>query len=61
MLSDKDRAVVIEMCRTGMSLDVLKRSFPQFDPKDIEEQYYETQKRAENKAAEEVIISCNCS
>ena len=61
MLSDKDRAVVIEMCRTGMSLEVLKKSFPQFDSKDIEQQYYEQQTIAQKKTEDEVTISCNCS
>lgn len=61
MLSDRDRAVVIEMCRTGMNLDVLKRSFPQFPGEDIEKLYEETLQRAENKANEEINISCNCS
>jgi len=31
MLSERDKAVVAQMCRTGMALDVLIESFPQFD------------------------------
>ena len=36
MLSEKDKAAVASMVRTGMSLDTLKRSFPQFDKTDVE-------------------------
>ena len=60
VLSERDRAVVAEMCRTGMTLDVLKRSFPQFDPVDVETIYHELN----NDQAEDsfnVKISCNCS
>jgi len=41
MLSEKDKAVVFEMSRTGMSLETLKRSFPKFPEEDIEEIYNE--------------------
>ena len=37
----KDEAVVASMVRTGMSLDTLKRSFPQFDGADVEKGYME--------------------
>ena len=41
MLSEKDKAVVASMVRTGMGLDTLKRSFPQFDACDVESIYVE--------------------
>jgi len=60
VLSERDRAVVAEMCRTGMSLDVLKRSFPQFDSSAIEVVYHE-QNRDKSDDAFDIGISCNCS
>ena len=60
MLSDKDRAVVYSMCRTGMELSVLKMSFPQFDFEDIKK-IYEEYKSEGQSDAEEITISCNCS
>lgn len=64
MISDKDRAVILEMCRTGMSLEVLKKCFPQFDPGDVEKLYNENQKREQQKQSdggEGISLSCNCS
>lgn len=62
MLTERDRAVVFEMCKAGMSLDVLKKSFPQFDEKDIEGVYSDYTRREEDKQeAEEINLSCNCS
>lgn len=62
MLTEKDRAVVFEMCKAGMSRDVLKKSFPQFDAKDIEEVYSDFIRREEDKQeAEGISLSCNCS
>lgn len=60
MLSERDRAVVAEMCRTGMALDVLKMSFPQFDASDVEQIYNEQHKNSADDF-EEIKISCNCS
>lgn len=59
MISDKDRAVVLEMCRTGMSLEVLKKCFPQFDGNDIEMLYNEN--KSNIQVTEGISISCNCS
>lgn len=61
MLSEKDKAVVASMVRTGMSLDTLKRSFPQFDKTDVESVYAEEKKMSADELAEEIYISCNCS
>ena len=61
MLSEKDKAVVVSMVRTGMSLDTLKRSFPQFDKADVEIVYAEEKKMSADELAEEIKISCNCS
>ncbi len=61
MLSEKDKAVVASMVRTGMSLDTLKRSFPQFDKADVESVYMEEKKMNADELAEEIKISCNCS
>lgn len=60
MLSDRDKAVVAEMCRTGMALEVLKQSFPQFDSSEVEEVYFELSKE-QIKSSFEIEISCNCS
>lgn len=60
MISDKDRAVVAQMCRTGMELEVLKKSFPQFDVEDIEKIYADCNKETEDNSFE-INISCNCS
>ena len=60
MLSEKDKSVVAEMCRTGMSLEVLTLSFPQFDASDIETIFYELQSEEDN-SDNEIRISCNCS
>ena len=61
MLSERDRAVVAEMCRTGMVLEVLKKSFPQFDAEDIEKIYWENHAMDKMEMEEEMKISCNCS
>ena len=60
MLLEKDRAVIADMCRTGMSLEVLKKSFPQFTGEDIEAVYNEQNSRSTDDF-EEITISCNCS
>lgn len=60
MLSEKDKSVVAQMCRTGMALEVLKKSFPQFDAADVEEVFNE--EKMENSEEDfKVNISCNCS
>lgn len=61
MISEKDKAVVASMVRTGMNLDTLKRSFPQFDASDIEKIYAEENRMSQEELAEEIKISCNCS
>jgi len=61
MLSERDKAVVAEMCRTGMDLEVLKRSFPQFDSNDVEKIYGEQHESDSESYDEEIRISCNCS
>lgn len=60
MLSERDKAVVAEMCRTGMALEVLKRSFPQFESSDIESIFNE-QNREQSDDSFDIKISCNCS
>lgn len=60
MLSEKNRAVVYSMCQTGMALETLRISFPQFDFEDVKKVYEEC--KAEDRVeAEEITISCNCS
>ena len=61
MLSERDRAVVAEMCRTGMKLETLKRSFPQFAIEEVEAVYWEVNDRKIDIDTEEIKISCNCS
>ena len=61
MLSEKDRAVVASMVRTGMTLEVLKRSFPQFDAADVESVYKEETNANVDDLSEDIKISCNCS
>lgn len=61
MISEKDKAVVASMVRTGMSLDTLKRSFPKFDEKDIESIYAEEKDMTTADLASDITISCNCS
>ena len=60
MLSERDKSVIYSMCQTGMALDVLKISFPQFDFEDIKSVYEEYKKNSVIEA-EEITISCNCS
>ena len=60
MLSEKDKSVVYSMCQTGMALETLKISFPQFDFEDIKSVYEEYQKDSRMEP-EEITISCNCS
>ena len=43
-----------------MSLDTLKKSFPQFDKADVENVYAEEKKMRVDELAEEIKISCNC-
>lgn len=61
MLSEKDRAVVCNFIRTGMSLETLKLSFKQFPAEDIEE-LYNSESGAKYDEMEGIgNISCNCS
>lgn len=60
MLSEKDKSVIYSMCQTGMSLDTLNKSFPQFDFEDIKA-VYENYKKDSGFEPEEIKISCNCS
>lgn len=60
MLSERDKSVIYSMCQTGMSLDVLRISFPQFDYEDIKA-VYEDYKRDNSYEPEEITISYNCS
>lgn len=60
MLLEKDKSVVYSMCQTGMSLDTLKMSFPQFDYEDIKA-VYEGYKADSDFEPEDITISCNCS
>lgn len=60
MLSERDKAVVAQMCRTGMALDVLIESFPQFDKSDVEAVFNE-EKESESDDFGELRISINCS
>lgn len=59
-MSEKDKAVVASMVRAGMSLEVLKKSFPQFDEKDVEQIFLE-EKENDSDYSEEIRLSCNCS
>ncbi len=61
MLSDKDRAVVASMVRTGMSLETLKLSFPGFETVDLVNVYEEEHSRISEETVDEIEISCNCS
>jgi len=61
MLCEKDKAVVASMVRTGMSLDVLKKSFPQFSSEDVEKIFNEENGISEEVSVEDITISCNCS
>lgn len=61
MISEKDRAVVASMVRTGMSLDTLKRSFPKFDPSEVEAIFTEEKRMWSEESEEETSVSCNCS
>ena len=60
MLLEKDKSVVYSMCQTGMSLETLKMSFPQFDYEDIKA-VYEDYKADSDFEPEDITISCNCS
>lgn len=61
MLSDKDRAVVASMVRTGMSFETLKLSFPGYENADLVSVYEEEQSRISEEVSDEMKISCNCS
>ena len=61
MLSEKDRSVVYEMCRAGMSLETLKASFPKFEKADLEEIYNAFLADNAGESDDEITISCNCS
>jgi len=60
MLSERDKSIVYSMCMTGMSLDILKKSFPQFDGEDVEAVYKEYIDK-DSCVTESIVISCNCS
>lgn len=60
MLSERDRAVVCNMIRTGMALETLKSIFKQFDEKDVEEVYI-SEHRDNYGDSEGIIVSYNCS
>lgn len=59
MLSERDRSVISTYVRTNMSLEVLIKSFPQFDRSDIEEIY--NMEKKNNQSSDEITISINCS
>lgn len=59
MLSDRDKAVIENMCGTGMELDTIKAIFPKFDSADIETVYNEKAGIIADKV--DINISCNCS
>ena len=61
MLSEKDKAVVCNYIRIGMSLEMLKLSFKHFSAEDIEE-LYKSECGAKYAEIEGIgNISCNCS
>lgn len=60
MLSERDRAAIINMCQTGMSLDTLILSFPQFKADDIKAIYNEYINDTPIETSS-ITISCNCS
>ena len=60
MVSDRDKAVIESMCKTGMDLETLKGCFPKFPEEDIEAIYLKENKIGRGDAPD-IIISCNCS
>lgn len=60
MLLERDKSVIYSMCQTGMALETLKRSFPQFNSLYIEA-VYEEYKNSGMDESEGISISCNCS
>lgn len=60
MISDRDKAVIESMCRTGMDLETLKGCFSKFSEEDVEEIYLRENQKRQNDAPD-IIISCNCS
>ena len=59
MISERDKSVVITYVRTGMSLETLIRSFPQFDADEITKLYQE--EREIDGAVTNTGLSINCS
>ena len=60
MLSEKDRAVVGSYVGAGMNLEVLLKSFPQFQSADVKS-VYEEYTRPVMSYTEPVQVSMNCS
>lgn len=60
MLSEKDRAVVGSYVGAGMNLEVLLKSFPQFQSSDVKSVYEEYTRPAMNYA-DPMQVSMNCS
>lgn len=60
MLSEKDRAVVGSYVGAGMNLEVLLKSFPQFQSADVKS-VYEEYTRPSMNYADPMKVSMNCS
>lgn len=60
MLTEKDRAVVAQMCRTGMNLETLFKCFPKFKTEDLKAIFAEENRVHEDEPFD-MNISCNCS
>lgn len=60
-MTEKDKSVVASMVRTGMSVEVLKKSFPQFDADEVEKIYNDEKSLENDDSPNEIRLSCNCS
>ena len=60
MLSEKDRAVIGSYVGAGMNLEVLLKSFPQFQSADVKSVYEEYTRPVINYT-DSVQVSMNCS
>lgn len=60
MLSEKDRAVIGSYVGTGMNLEVLLKSFPQFQSADVKSVYEEYTRPVINYT-DSAQVSMNCS
>ena len=61
MISEKDKSVIDAYARTGMELDTLIASFPQFDRADVEAIYHNVHDTKSDTSDYDGKISINCS